>query len=74
MTFIVEAPEEFSLKEQHVMDHATQHGFELVEGESSAAEKWWRWRNRQDQAGWFRTRREAAYWMYQWLARNGHYA
>ena len=71
VTFDNSAPD-FVLMESRVLDQATRHGFELVDAECSRGGKWWRWRNQGGVAGWFRTRREAAYWMHQWLARYGY--
>jgi len=61
-----------------VLRRAADHGFTL-EDDDSAASHWWTWR-RQSQGHprshprSFRTRREAMFWIYDWLLTNGHYA
>ena len=72
MTAYDPKPTDFVLMERRVFDHATRHGFELVKVESRPGDKWWRWLNQGAFAGWFRTQRDAAYWMHGWLARHGY--
>ena len=72
MTFDNTTPPDFVLAEHRIWEQAKRHGFELVDPETRVGDRWWRWQNRGTLAGWFRTRREAAYWMHEWLARYGY--
>jgi len=62
------------VSEAEVLPRAILHGFSLIQREIETGEVVWVWQRRNASAPQFLTRRDAVWWMYDWLRRNGVFA